>query len=266
MECSADAPAALVDLPGWEHVHPRIPDTPQRRKLAGQRTIREVVFGAKDGVLTTMGVTIGLGAATDNHATVIISGLLALLSGALSMGVGEFQGAKSEREVVQAAIEQESSEMRDHPAEEFAEQVAYYKLKGFSSEEAHIIVRRLVQNPDIYLYEMMRDEYGVDPREAEASDVRPAIAMSMAYACGSILPILPYFFAWNPLQSLLGSVGLAMVGLFCVGYFAGTMGSKNPAARGAEVLLYGSIVFAISFTAGRLIPPLFGHAPISLGG
>lgn len=256
----------VVDVPGWQHVKPRIPDTPQRRKLAGQRTIREIVFGAKDGILTTMGVTIGLGAASGNSSTIIITGLLALLSGSLSMGIGEFQGAKSEREVVLAAIEQESQEMREHPAEEFAEQVAYYKLKGFSSEEAHMIVRRLVQNPEIYLYEMMRDEFGVDPREAESSDVRPAIAMALAFAGGSSLPIIPYFFGLSPLHGLIASVCMAFIGLFCVGYYAGTMGSKSPLSRGIEVLLYGSGVFAISFAAGRLIPPLFGHAPISLGG
>ena len=46
----------------------------------------------------------GVGVAVENRTTVFISGALALVAGALSMGVGEYLGRKSEREVVQAAI------------------------------------------------------------------------------------------------------------------------------------------------------------------
>lgn len=249
----------VVDAPGWRRVRPRIPDTPQRRQLERQRSVREVVFGAKDGILTTMGVVTGVGVASGGRVQVVVSGLVALIAGALSMAVGEYQGAKSEREVVQATIEMERREMEENPADEFAEQVAYYKLKGFSSDEAHMIVSRLEKNPEIYLYEMMRDEFGVDPRIAESSDVLPAVAMGLSYAAGSLVPILPYFFA--PLASRTAvalSFGLALIGLFGIGVYAGSLSSRNKWLRGLEIAVYGSIVFALSFVAGQFIPPLFG--------
>jgi VIT1/CCC1 family predicted Fe2+/Mn2+ transporter len=183
-----------------------------------------------------------------------------LIAGALSMAVGEYQGAKSEREVVQASIDMERREMAEHPKDEFAEQVAYYKLKGFSSDEAHTIVSRLAKNPEIYLYEMMRDEFGIDPRIAESSDVIPALAMGLSYAVGSIVPILPYFFA--PLSrpaAVYVSLALALVGLFGIGVYAGSLTDKNRWLRGLEIALYGSIVFGLSFLAGHFIPPLFGQ-------
>ena len=46
----------LVDVPGWTRVQPRIPDTPQRRTLEAQRSVREIVFGVQDGILTTLGI------------------------------------------------------------------------------------------------------------------------------------------------------------------------------------------------------------------
>ncbi len=58
-----------------------------------------------------------------------------MLAGALSMGVGEYLGRKSEREVVQATIDMEKREMAEDPQGEFTEQVAYYKLKGFSAKK-----------------------------------------------------------------------------------------------------------------------------------
>jgi VIT1/CCC1 family predicted Fe2+/Mn2+ transporter len=250
----------VVDTPGWHHVKPRIPDTPQRRRLERQRNVREIVFGAKDGILTTMGVVTGVGVASGGRVAVLVSGLVALIAGALSMAVGEYQGAKSEREVVQASIDMERREMAEHPKDEFAEQVAYYKLKGFSSDEAHTIVSRLAKNPEIYLYEMMRDEFGIDPRIAESSDVIPALAMGLSYAVGSIVPILPYFFA--PLSrpaAVYVSLALALVGLFGIGVYAGSLTDKNRWLRGLEIALYGSIVFGLSFLAGHFIPPLFGQ-------
>lgn len=248
----------VVDTPGWRTVKPRIPDTPQRRQLERQRSIREVVFGAKDGILTTMGVATGVGVASNGRIPVLVSAIVALVAGALSMAVGEFQGGKSEREVVAKSIETERREMLDNPKDEFAEQVAYYKLKGFSSDEAHTIVSRLAKNPEIYLYEMMRDEFGIDPRIAESSGMLPAVAMGLSYAAGSLVPIFPYFFpALSGRAMLASSVGFALAGLFGIGVYAGSMGSRNKWLRGAEIVMWGSIVFALSYLSGQGIALLF---------
>lgn len=252
----------VVDTPGWHRIKPRIPDTPQRRRLERQRSVREIVFGAKDGILTTMGVVTGVGVASGGRISVLVSGLVALIAGALSMAVGEYQGAKSEREVVQASIDMEKREMAEHPQDEFAEQVAYYKLKGFSADEAHTIVSRLAKNPEIYLYEMMRDEFGIDPRVAESSDIAPSLAMGLSYSVGSIVPILPYFFAQlSRHTAVYASFGLALIGLFAIGVYAGSLTGKNRWLRGLEIALYGSVVFGLSFLAGHFIPPLFGEKP-----
>jgi len=255
----------VVDVPGWSRVQPRIPDTAQRRELEKQRGVREVVFGVQDGILTTLGIVTGVGV-SQGRITVVMTGLIALLAGALSMGVGEFLGGKSEREVVQATIDMEKGEMEANPQDEFTEQVAYYKLKGFSADEAHMIVSRLAQNPEIYLYEMMRDEFGIDPRVAQDSSLRPAVFMAGSYAVGSLVPIVPYFFAVSNVVSTAGGLVLAVCGLFGIGFYAGTVTGRRPFARGFEVVALGAAVFLLSYAAGRFIPPLFGHAPISVGG
>ncbi|MBV8068163.1 MAG: VIT1/CCC1 transporter family protein [Candidatus Eremiobacteraeota bacterium] len=244
----------------------RIPDTQQRRTLERRRNIREIVFGMQDGILTTLGIITGVGVAEGERAAVFISGFLALLAGALSMGVGEYLGRKSEREVVQATIDLEKREMAADPQGEFKEQVAFYKLKGFSSDEAEMIVRRLTKNPDIYLFEMVRDEFGIDPREAEAGGLRGPLSMSGSFALGSLLPILAFIIPLPLASSTLVSLLFAVLGLFAVGYYAGTLSERNPVSKGIEVALYGCGVFLISYLVGHYVPPLFGHAPVSVGG
>ncbi len=256
----------VVDVPGWERVKPRIPDTRERRKLEKDRSVREVVFGVQDGILTTLGIITGVGVAEGARSAVFISGFLALLAGALSMAVGEFLGAKSEREVVQAAIDKEKKEMADDPQGEFAEQVAYYKLKGFSAEESQMIVTRLAQHPDIYLYEMIRDEFGIDPRSAGDAGLRGPISMGSSYAVGSFIPIFAFLLPLSMIVSTIASLVFAVIGLFIVGYYAGTLSNRNSVAKGFEIVLFGCAVFAISYLAGHFVPPLFGHAPVGVGG
>ena len=256
----------VVDVPGWQRVKARIPDTPQRRKLEEQRSVREIVFGMQDGILTTLGIVTGVGSAAGSRTFVLIGGFISLLAGALAMGAGEYLGARSEREVVQAAIDMEKAEMAADPQAEFAEQVAYYKLKGFSAEEAQMIVSRLAQHPDIYLYEMMRDEFGIDPREAEGKSLRGPLAMSASFAFGAVLPILAFFLPLPLITcGIIGAV-IAVIGLFGVGFYAGTLGTRHPVAKGFEVALVGIVIFAVSYLAGHYIPPLFGIQPISAGG
>jgi VIT1/CCC1 family predicted Fe2+/Mn2+ transporter len=256
----------VVDTPGWQQVRPRIPDTQQRRTLEKRRSVRQIVFGVQDGILTTLGIITGVGVAEGDRAAVFISGFLALLAGALSMGVGEYLGRKAEREVVQATIDMEKREMAADPQGEFTELVAYYKLKGFSAQEAEMIVKRLAQMPDIYLYEMVRDEFGIDPREAEDAGLRAPVAMGVSFGGGSLIPILAFMLPLSMFNSTLTALLFAVVGLFCVGYYAGTLSERNPIGKGIEVVLFGCAVFVISYLAGHFIPPLFGHAPVSVGG
>ena len=220
----------------------------------------------QDGILTTLGIITGVGVAEGDRSAVFISGGLALLAGALSMGVGEYLGGKSEREIVQATIEMEKGEMAADPQGEFTEQVAYYKLKGFSSNEAETIVERLRQHPEIYLYEMMRDEFGIDPRVAEDTSLRAPFAMAGSFALGSALPMLAFFLPISILTASAVSLVLAVVGLFGVGYYAARNTNRNPVAKGLEIVAFGCVVFLLSYLAGQFIPPLFGHAPVAVGG
>lgn len=256
----------VVDVPGWQQVKPRIPDTQQRRTLERQRSVREIVFGVQDGILTTLGIITGVGVAEGERSAAIISGFLALLAGALSMGVGEYLGRKAEREVVAATIEMEKHEMATDPQAEFAEQVAYYKVKGFSAEEAQMIVRRLTQHPDIYLYEMVRDEFGIDPRVAENASLRAPLSMFASYAVGSLIPIVAFLLPFSMRVAIVASLVFAVIGLFAVGCYAATLSQKNPIRKGLEIVAFGCGIFTLSYLAGHFIPPLFGHAPVSVGG
>jgi vacuolar iron transporter family protein len=256
----------VVDVASQGAQQARIPDTPERQRLERQRSIREVVFGAQDGVLTTLGIVTGIGGATTDRDTILLTGFLSLLVGAVSMGVGEYIGGKAEREVVQNAIDFERQEMLEMPEAEYAEQLAYYRLKGFTDEESQMIVARLAKNPDIWLHEMVRDEFGIDLREAEGGKLGASFSMAASFAIGGALPILPHLFPIAQTAAILWGLALAVAALFGIGAFAGRLGGRNPFLKGLEIVAFGAAVFALSYLAGHYIPALFGKHSISLGG
>ncbi len=157
----------VVDVPGLAAVRPRIPDTQQRRTLEKRRSIREIVFGMQDGILTTLGIITGVGVAEGERAAVLSAVSSRCSPAGSRWASASTSAARRNVKSSQATIDLEKREMAEDPQGEFTEQVAFYKLKGFSADEAEMIVKRLTQHPEIYLYEMVRDEFGIDPREAE---------------------------------------------------------------------------------------------------
>ena len=95
-------------------------------------------------------------------------------------------------------------------------------------------------------------------------DCAAPLAMGCRTRSGSLVPILGFVL---PFAMRLGSrrARVRVVGLFAVGYYAGTLSERNPFVKGAEVVAFGCAVFAVSYLAGHFIPPLFGHAPIGVG-
>ena len=67
-----------------------------------QHYIRDVVYGANDGVITTFAVVAGVTGGTLAPATVLVLGVANLLADGLSMGVGNYLGIRSDERVREA--------------------------------------------------------------------------------------------------------------------------------------------------------------------
>lgn len=60
--------------------------------------LKEIVFGANDGVVTAIGFLVGIAGAVSNQTIIIISGVLTIIAGATSMALGNYLGVKSQNE------------------------------------------------------------------------------------------------------------------------------------------------------------------------
>ena len=81
---------------------------------AVQHYIRDLVYGANDGVITSFAVVAGVTGGTLAPTTVLILGVANLLADGLSMGVGNYLGIRSDERVreAQRLPEQEAAPIR----------------------------------------------------------------------------------------------------------------------------------------------------------
>src|SRR5690349_6013167 len=80
--------------------------------------LRPAVFGAMDGLVSNfaliMGVFGGSAAATSDLTPVILAGFAGLAAGAFSMAAGEYTSVASHAEFIDAQVNVERREIRDH--------------------------------------------------------------------------------------------------------------------------------------------------------
>jgi vacuolar iron transporter family protein len=230
----------------------RQPYTTQQAGLEKKRNIRGLVFGLQDGILSCLGVLAGLDAAVGSHWAALVAAYECTLMGMLSMGVGEYLGSRAESHVVDSVIRDEKHAFATDPEAEFLEQVEFLKTKGFTDSEAHLITRRLAQNPEVWLAENLADEYGINPGEAAPEEaLRNGVVLGGAFGLGSVLPTMAYQFLPHPAFAALVT---GIVCLFVAGWVSGTVSRSSPIRRALELVLTGLLLFGITWAGGNLRP------------
>jgi VIT1/CCC1 family predicted Fe2+/Mn2+ transporter len=84
------------------------PDDPVRVDLDADaheglaNILRAAVFGVQDGIVSTFGLVMGVAGARISPEAVLIAGVAGMVSGALSMGAGEYVSVRVQRELLLA--------------------------------------------------------------------------------------------------------------------------------------------------------------------
>ena len=226
----------------------------ERWRVARMGRLREVVFGAQDGLLSTVALVTGVAVAVENQATVLVAGLAAALPGMLSMATGAFLGSRAEQDVQRAEIEREAQELEESPAEELAELVVLYQREGKTYQEARHLADEISQDKELWLRTLVEKELGISPDDT-TNPIKDAFTMGVAFILGAILPILPHFFLEGGLAITI-SISAALAGLFILGVGKGRLVQRSPFLQGMEILVIGAISAGVGFGLGDLIPRL----------
>src|SRR5438034_11643507 len=111
---SEDGATSEMLVPSVNHsvIGPGLDEERRRASLLGD--VREAIFGAQDGLVSTLAVVSTVSGATNDRFPVLIAGIAAGLAGIFSMAAGEYLSSKSQREIALAQIADEREKVAEH--------------------------------------------------------------------------------------------------------------------------------------------------------
>ena len=133
----------------------------ERWRVARLGRLREVVFGAEDGLLSIVALVTSVAVAVESQTTVVIAGLAGALPGMISMATGAFLGSRAEQDVQRAEIEREARELDTNPAEELAELVVLLQREGMTYWDARRMADEISQDRELWLKTLVEKELGI---------------------------------------------------------------------------------------------------------
>jgi VIT1/CCC1 family predicted Fe2+/Mn2+ transporter len=252
-----DAPAAAYPQ-DWLQRH--LAD--ERRSSSMLSEIREIVFGAQDGLVSTLAVVATVAGASGQTFPIVVAGVATGLAGVFSMAAGEYIGSKSQREIFDAQVAGERVEVDDRPGEAEAEVAYMLAEEGLGDEDAQQVAAILARHPEVLLRTMVSKELGIQVEAEQGGVIRGALLMGAAFGAGAAIPVIPFLFlpVWAALPGAAVATGIA---LFGIGVVKSRWSHRSAIASGVEILILAAFAGIAGYLFGTMLPQLLGVAGIA---
>ena len=178
--------------------------------------LRDIIIGFSDGLTVPFSLTAGL-SSLGSTKLVIMGGLAELFSGMISMGLGAYLAAVTERDHYQSAERRERWEIMNMPGEE---QEEIFQIMGrycISREAAAPMVKELCRDRESWVKFMMDFELKMGEPDVSRAWIS-GVTMGLSYFVGGLVPMIPYFVMELAREALFVSVGITFVVLLGFGY------------------------------------------------
>ena len=202
------------------------------------------VLGANDGIVSTASLLLGVAAASASQTTLLLTGVAALVAGAMSMAAGEYVSVSSQADTEKADLAREKAELVIDPAAELRELTAIYMARGLMPALAAQVATELSAHDALGAH--ARDELGIS-NAFSAKPLQAALASAASFAVGAVLPL--GVAALAPMQSVMQWVASAsLLSLALLGVVAARAGGSALWPSVWRVTFWG--VLAMAATAG----------------
>jgi vacuolar iron transporter family protein len=234
-----------------------VADSAEKKQLFERlSSVREIVFGVQDGVLTTAGVLCGLSGAVSQHSQVALAALASTAAGALSMAAGAYLGGRAETEVLRAELELVRAEAAAKPYTVQEGLLDELCKEGLDREAGYRIVRLLSTAPKALESTAEAKMFGLGGSML-GSPAIDGVVMGIAFLAGALIPLLPYMLIKVPRYDLGGALAATALTLFSVGYFEGWLAHRRDRWRsGMRFLAIAMSAAAAGYLIGLAISPL----------
>jgi vacuolar iron transporter family protein len=256
-----EQPASARDYP-LDYIAEHIAE--ERRRVSVLGEVRELIFGAQDGLVSTLAVVATVAGATSDNLAVLIAGIASAMAGIFSMAIGEYVGSKSQAEIQTWHLADERDEVAERPYEAEAEVAYLFVQEGMTEDDAWATAHVIARYPESLLATMVAKELGIHDREGEVagSPLQGALVMGGSFAVGALPPILPFLFT-SGLQALAWATALTAAVLFTIGAVKSRWTQRSWLWSGLEVVAYATVAGVAGYLFGSVLPGMLGFAAVS---
>jgi len=210
--------------------------------------LRAAVLGANDGIVSTASLIVGVAASEAARDTILLTGVAALVAGAMSMAAGEFVSVSSQSDTERADLAKEKAALEETPRAELQELTDIYVARGVEPGLARQVAQQLTAADALGAH--AQDELGIS-NTGTARPVQAAIASAGTFSAGAAAPLLAAALA--PAPYIVVTTGIVTIlALMILGYIGARAGGAPVNRAVLRVTFWGVMAMAVTAGAGRL--------------
>jgi len=210
--------------------------------------LRAAVLGAKDGLVSTASLIVGVAAAQTSKSGVLIAGVAGLVAGAMSMAAGEYVSVSSQSDTEKADLAREAAELAADPEAEARELAGIYRTRGVDAELSAKVAAQMMAHDALGAH--ARDGLGIS-EFTMARPIQAAFTSALTFSLGAAAPLA--MVVVSPVQMLTPMVAAtALIGLAALGALGAKAGGAAIGKGIIRVVFWGALAMAITAGIGRL--------------
>ncbi|QEG20446.1 VIT family protein [Mariniblastus fucicola] len=211
--------------------------------------LRDFVYGAIDGTVTTFAVVTSVAGAGLPPQVVVVLGMANLLGDGFSMAASNFLGTRTDQQLLEKARAMEARHIKLVPEGEREEIRQIFAAKGFDGEVLERVVEVITSDENQWINTMLVDELGMSLESPSA--LKAALTTFFAFFIVGLLPLIAFMFGLVvPTESLWTysvSLVLTAFAFFFVGAAKSVFVEQKWYWSGLETLLLGGIAALLAF-------------------
>jgi len=222
------------------------------RRLARLKyVLRDLVFGMEDGLVSNLGLILGVFVGGATGRIIILAGLATMFAGAFSMSAGSYLSAKSQREVYLREISDTKRKLKKNPRKYLTQMKSILEKEGFDEDEVLAMITHFDKhNRETFFTNYVQKIIGISEDRLE-SPIKNSLMMFISFLTGSSIPIVPFLFLDNG-KAMFVSIILTMASLFTLGIASSIFTKRGKLKSGLEILVIGLGAGVIGYLVGSL--------------